>query len=261
MQEIIIKISLSALIALFVGRFIIKPKQSREIISNTLLNAVGAYVLGLKLSLFFTHIMQIANEPLILIFYWGNSTNKWIGISFTVAYLLWFFIRKSDQPKRHLIYSLVVLGSFALLFNVSNLVYNAQPKPKQLKLESLSDMFDIYGEKIKLDHTQKTYLNFWATWCPPCRGEMPELEAFHTIHPHFNFITINSISSEKQGIEGVKAFLSEKGYTFPVLPDFGNKLVDYYEIGSYPTTLVFDKNGNLIDEHVGPISLGELTSY
>ena len=92
-------------------------------------------------------------------------------------------------------------------------------------------------------------LNFWATWCPPCRAEMPSIEALSAKMKgkKFEIIAINVGDSAAE----VKDFLKQNKYTYPVYLDTQNKLLATYASQGIPTTYVLDKQGRFIAGVVG----------
>lgn len=115
-------------------------------------------------------------------------------------------------------------------------------------------LVDQYGEIHSLsDYKGKiVFLNFWATWCPPCKAELPyiqelyeEYQAMEDADVVFLGVVFPSYRNE-QDVEGVTEFLSEKGYTFPVLMDTEASLMQSYYITAYPTTYMIDPDGNVL---------------
>ena len=112
-------------------------------------------------------------------------------------------------------------------------------------------LLDQYGNGHTLsDYKGKTvFLNFWATWCPPCRAEMPEIQEIYEEYGENNSdVIILGIASPEVGQEGsaedIAAFLSENNYTYPVVMDTDGIMSYYYGISAYPTTFMIDKDGN-----------------
>ncbi|MEO5656538.1 MAG: TlpA disulfide reductase family protein [Nitrospiria bacterium] len=85
-------------------------------------------------------------------------------------------------------------------------------------------------------------LNFWATWCGPCRAEMPSLEALSHEVPSHEFVVIG-ISSDYEGAEIVRPFRESFGLTFPILLDPEMTVNDRYEVRAIPATIVLDRRG------------------
>lgn len=124
---------------------------------------------------------------------------------------------------------------------------------------------DQYGNTHTLsDYKGKVvFLNFWATWCPPCRAEMPDIQALYEEYqkeddPEVVILgaAFPGFGSEKDE-EGVRAFLEENGYTYPTVMNLEGDLILSYYITAYPTTYMIDKEGNIfgyvtgsMDKHV-----------
>jgi cytochrome c-type biogenesis protein len=115
-------------------------------------------------------------------------------------------------------------------------------------------LVDQYGETHSLSDYkgQIIFLNFWATWCPPCREELPYIEELYREYQEagddsvaFVGVTFPGLGSEKD-VEGVKAFLTENDYTFPVLMDESADLAESYYITAFPTTFIIDADGNVL---------------
>lgn len=115
-------------------------------------------------------------------------------------------------------------------------------------------LVDQYGETHSLSDYkgQIIFLNFWATWCPPCREELPYIEELYREYQEagddsvaFVGVTFPGLGSEKD-VEGVKAFLTENDYTFPVLMNESADLAESYYITAFPTTFIIDADGNVL---------------
>lgn len=121
---------------------------------------------------------------------------------------------------------------------------------------------DQYGNTHTLsDYKGKTvFLNFWATWCPPCRREMPDIQALYEKYsaeedPSVIILGIAAPElGQEQDEEGIAAFLEENGYTYPVVMDHGGQIFAGYGIYSYPTTMMIDKDGNVFGYATGQLS-------
>lgn len=112
---------------------------------------------------------------------------------------------------------------------------------------------DQFGNEHTLsDHKGKTvFLNFWATWCGPCRSEMPDIQKLYETYETEgdNAVIILGVAAPGLGQEkdeaGIKAFLDESGYTYPTLMDTTGDLFSEYGISSFPTTFMIDREGNV----------------
>ncbi|CAD0225759.1 TlpA family protein disulfide reductase [Chryseobacterium sp. JV274] len=93
------------------------------------------------------------------------------------------------------------------------------------------------------------FINFWASWCPPCRAEFPSVQKLYDQYknnPEMIFLTVNLDDNAAFG----KSYLKEKGYTIPFLVPAGNIPGVLYS-GSLPTTVVLDKKGSIRLHHKG----------
>ncbi|MGE4213699.1 MAG: cytochrome c biogenesis protein CcdA [Anaerotignaceae bacterium] len=117
---------------------------------------------------------------------------------------------------------------------------------------------DQNGNEHKLsDYKGKAvFVNFWATWCPPCKEELPDIEALYNEYnlnqDEVVFLGITNPSSEEyphnqdSEKDEIKAFIEENGYTFPILFDETGEVFQSYSISSFPTTFMIDKEGNIV---------------
>ena len=94
-------------------------------------------------------------------------------------------------------------------------------------------------------------LNFWATWCGPCKEEMPSMEALYRLYKEKDFNLV-AISVDYEGVRPVKEFIEKQRYTFPVLLDPNGETLDLFGVKGIPTTFVIDKKGRIVGRVVGP---------
>lgn len=113
-------------------------------------------------------------------------------------------------------------------------------------------LVDQNGETHTLsDYKGKTvFLNFWATWCPPCRGEMPEIQALYEKYGgNAEDLVVLGVAGPNQGQEGdtahITKFLSDNNYSFPVVMDESGEVFQTYGIRAFPTTFMIDADGNV----------------
>lgn len=120
---------------------------------------------------------------------------------------------------------------------------------------------DQFGNVHTLsDYKDKTvFLNFWGTWCPPCRGEMPEIQAlYEKYEKNEKDLIVLGIAAPHFAGEGseeeIKKFLSDNNLSFPVVFDEGGKIFEKYGIYSFPTTFMFDNTGEIFGYVEGALS-------
>ena len=96
-------------------------------------------------------------------------------------------------------------------------------------------------------------LNFWATWCPPCREEIPSMMKLNSSMAGKNFQMV-AVSVDEGGVPAIESFFKESGLTLPAYIDPDGKAAKTYGITGVPETFVIDKNGILVKKVVGPLA-------
>jgi peroxiredoxin len=104
----------------------------------------------------------------------------------------------------------------------------------------------IGGKKVSLSDFKgkAVFLNFWATWCPPCKDEMPSMEKVYREHKDRGF-EILAVSIDKGTME-IKAFRKAHGLSFPILHDPDMLVAALYELAFVPTTYLIDRAGTVV---------------
>ena len=107
------------------------------------------------------------------------------------------------------------------------------------------------GQAVRLSDLRGdvVLINFWATWCGPCRMEMPELEQIHRAHGGKDLHVLGVNLGEPTAL--VRAFIAEEGFTFPILLDETSSLATQYAPSSLPTTYIIDREGRIASVLVG----------
>lgn len=132
--------------------------------------------------------------------------------------------------------------------------------------------YDQNGQKHTLsDYKGKVvFLNFWATWCPPCQSEMPDIQKLYEDYgmneEEVVVLGVANPRSEENPYnqdvtqEEVEAFLAEKGYTYPVVMDTTGEAFQSYGVSSFPTTFMIDRNGNVFGYITGMLTRSMMDS-
>lgn len=117
------------------------------------------------------------------------------------------------------------------------------------------ELQNIEGKSIKLSSLKgkKVIVNFWASWCPPCRLEMPEMENYYAKNNGIEILAVNLTTAEKSRAD-VPAFLKANGITFPVLLDENGEAAQLYNISSIPASFILDTKGVIQQKIVGPMT-------
>lgn len=253
-------------------RFNMKPKE---------MNPVSAFLLGFTFSFGWTPcIGPILASVLVM-----ASSSKDIATSnlliliYTIGFILPFIIvsmfynklfKSIDNMKRHmgLIKKvggiILIVSGLVMAINGGLEIYNSNRNKSEISQNNQSvenkdndkimsidfTLYDQYGKEHKLsEYRGKTvFLNFWATWCPPCRGEMPHIEdLYKEYNKNKDEVVILGVASPNLGNEGseedIKEFLSQNKYSFPVVMDKDGSLAYQYGISAFPTTFIIDKDG------------------
>lgn len=123
-------------------------------------------------------------------------------------------------------------------------------------------LFDLAGKEHSLVdyHGKVVLVNLWATWCPPCKAEMPTLEAYYQAHQADGFVTI--AINDGDPADAVAAFVQEYGLSFLVLLDPTYQATDHaFKTRNLPSSFVIDREGNVRLRWVGEIDQSSLEKY
>ena len=233
-------------------------KSFSEILSSPLL----PFLLFWKFSLILTDARDIIANPRLLLFSTGGVLNIAFGVLAAAIWMgfRWFREKPSPAVRRALIRSLaagIVLSStvagYALL--------SSRDSDETVQLPAVS--MDLSGGNswdITDAAGQPLVLNFWASWCPPCRAEMPMLERVFNDSRYDDvvFYAVNATRTEKNAGDG-PAWLAENGFTLPFLLDTSGHAGTAYGISSLPTTIVLDSRSRIVAIRSGAVSRSWLT--
>lgn len=241
------------------------------------MNILSSFMLGLTFSFGWTPcIGPMLTSVLIMA---SGTQNILIGnalvLIYSIGFILPFIIlamfykklfEKFNNMKKHLGTLkkiggiLLIISGLIMSFNGINQInesrkdnYKAdvENKTENNKVKALDfTLYDQYGKEHKLsDYKGKTvFLNIWATWCPPCKAEMPHIEELYNEYNKNNEdVIILGVSTPNLGNEGdekhISKFLKDNEYTFPVVFDNNADLIYGYSIQSFPSTFIIDKEG------------------
>ena len=122
-------------------------------------------------------------------------------------------------------------------------------------------MLDMEGNEVKLSDFFGTpiVLNFWASWCPPCKAELPDFDdACKKYDGKVVFLMVNLTDGQRETVEVAKSYIASQGYTFPVYFDTNYEAAYVYGVSSIPQTYFINADGSLEARATGMISAAQL---
>ena len=134
-----------------------------------------------------------------------------------------------------------------------------QEQPKQFPPDFT--VVDASGREVKLSdfRGKPTVVNFWASWCGPCKSEMPDFDAvYQRMGNEIHFLMVNMTDGGQETLSGAQKFIADSAYTFPVYYDTQLSAAMAYGVSSLPTTYFFDAEGYGVAYAVGAISEDDL---
>lgn len=241
------------------------------------MNILSSFMLGLTFSFGWTPcIGPMLTSVLIMA---SGTQNILIGnalvLIYSIGFILPFIIlaifykklfEKFNNMKKHLGTLkkiggiLLIISGLIMSFNGINKINESRKDNYKAEVENKTEnnkvkaldftLYDQYRKEHKLsDYKGKTvFLNIWATWCPPCKAEMPHIEELYNEYNKNNEdVIILGVSTPNLGNEGdekhISKFLKDNEYTFPVVFDNNADLIYGYSIQSFPSTFIIDKEG------------------
>lgn len=248
------------------------------------MNVVMAFIMGFTFSFAWTPCIGPALSAILILaassgdFWYSNFLMIIYALGFTLPFLvLGLFTNKAlnwlnshrDIVKYTTKIGAIILVIFGLMMfsgklnSISNYMspQNKVPADQSSNLDKSvnnDDLLDQDGMPINLSdyHGKVVFLNFWATWCPPCQREMPEIQKLFEKYKDSDDVAIVTVvmpGGREMNSSEIKAFLKEKNFTMPVIFDDG-RLNSEYQITSLPTTYMLDRDGNKYGSVVGQLS-------
>ncbi len=250
------------------------------------MNVMVAFIMGFTFSFAWTPCIGPALSSILLLaassgdFWYSNFLMIIYVFGFTLPFLvLGLFTNKAlnwlnshrDIVKYTTKIGAVILIIFGLMMfsgklnTISNYMSPSQGQVSTNQAENSDDSVNYGNALLNQDdkpisladyHGKVVFLNFWATWCPPCQREMPEIQKLSEKYQNSEDIAILTVvmpGGQEMDAAGIKKFLKEKGFTMPVIFDDG-RLSSSFQITSLPTTYMLDRDGNVYGSVVGQLS-------
>ncbi len=156
--------------------------------------------------------------------------------------------------------ALIVIGIFALNMNGSQSTAIAATNNVDPQAAPVFHLNTVTGDALSLSDYRGQYVlvNFWATWCPPCRAELPDLVSYYHAHADQGFMLIGV--NEQEQAPTVQNFLAMQGLDFTVVLDSAGQAMDAYGVRGLPSSFLIDPEGRVIRNWSGMINRGVLES-
>lgn len=117
-------------------------------------------------------------------------------------------------------------------------------------------LLDLDGNEVELSDFigKKVILNFWATWCPPCRAEMPHMESIYKKNNKEVVVLAVNLSNTEKSDSDVQEFVKDFKLSFPIVMDTKGEISGQYQVFAYPTSLMIDSQGVIQEIYRGAIN-------
>ena len=163
---------------------------------------------------------------------------------------------------------IILIACLVILLSVGYILYNwlsagtqaqqlADQPQQQTQAAPDFTVYDADGNEVKLsDFVGKpTVVNFWASWCGPCKSEMPDFqEKYAQYGDRVNFLMVNMTDGSRETVDKASVFITQQGYTFPVYFDTAQNAAITYSVYSLPTTYFMNAKGEIEAQATGAIN-------
>lgn len=249
-----------------------QKKETGKQLFDMALNSIFWGFLIWKGSLLLLETKLVIESPMSLVYFTGGTRGLILGILGALI----FFVLKARKLKiaNLMILQSIVVFTFTVLsgtFLMNLFLYEDKPKINTTgtKIAEIAEiglqegnkapdfqLKTLNGNDVKLSDLQgtKVILNFWATWCPPCKAEIPHMQDFYESRnkTEVEILAVNLTASEKN-LGNIKEFVRDRNVTFPVLLDQDGDVGDQFRALTIPTSYLIDSNGIVRKKIIGPM--------
>ncbi len=172
-------------------------------------------------------------------------------------------IRRWSSPGRGILLALLVLASSLLCWGKA---VSLAPRGEGLGVGKAAPDFitsTLDGQRLTLEmyRGRPIVLNFWATWCKPCREEMPLLQKTYTTHQSAGLVVVALSQDSMESLEIVRSYLTTANLTFPAVMDTDGAIATQFQVLLLPSTIFIDATGTITAVHLGPLHEARLAQY
>lgn len=209
--------------------------------------------IGARIGYVLTHLPHYRANMVESLYIWDGGFNPFVGVAATLIVATWLSIGRDIRWTRVIASLVIGMSTWGMLHIAGSWRTENAPMLIDVMLQNL----DGTATPLSSYLGKPVVLNLWATWCPPCRREMPVLAAAQTDNKDVNFVFVNQNESTNE----VRGFLKAQALSIDnVLLDQGLLATEYNAPG-LPTTFFFDRNGRLKHVHMGQLSTPKLADY
>ena len=243
-----------ALVLMLAARWLLKRSNHEQ--QRWFTGLMLTWLVSARLGHVLLNIDSYAGAPLDALMVWKPGYEGVFGLLGGIAWSVWTLRR---HLRDMIVAILMLIGASGLwlalvAFSPLGGSLSSQPIP-ELTLEDIEGN-DVYLPSLA-DGEHRVIINLWATWCPPCLREMPLLAEVAT-HEDVHVVVAN----QGEDLLPVVRYLDEQSLTFRyALRDPSQQLMVAFETPGLPTTLLFDRQGRMVEQHVGELTRAQLDQW
>lgn len=249
----VVIVAISALLAWSVARMLARrlPDSPYKAAGSLLFDALLVGLAFARLGYIARWWKEYAQSPWTMIAIGDGGFSWWFGVLAALLFVGWR--TRSTRALRWPVSAGVLAGvlTWAAAGGVLALLQLSAPPLPYVQLATLDE------RPVPLDSYlgRPVVINLWATWCPPCRREMPVFEQAQSAFPEVAFVMVN----QGEQAPAIRSFLECEGLTLDhVLRDPASDTMRVMGARGLPTTLFFDSEGRLVDTHMGELTMASL---
>ena len=244
-----------------------RSNETYRSVFDLLSNTFFIFLIVWKLSPLIFQFSQIVRQPVSLLYLPGGAPGAAAGAAAALIYFTIKLLRARPVGRTMVTGLAVSFAAAAAAFFLIGAIAGIQGTVAPAEAPDF-ELAALEGEGFRLSDHRGRYvvLNFWASWCGPCRAEIPELKAFRErIEEEGDddagplLIGINQTASES-GTTSLRSFVEREGMNFLILLDTGNRVHAQYGIRGIPTTVIVNPNGTIAAKRTGAVTRGWLRS-